>query len=100
MHVPTDTATQAVIRARMDHIDLMTRVLGCESDVDRGRLFDMSSKTINRARSGYVGGAFVASVIASLRQHERALAARNLRVAFEELFEVVVIAKSDVDVTE
>lgn len=100
MHVQSRDDTQAMIRARMDHLDLITRVLGCESDIDRGRLLDVSPKTISRARTGYVGGVFVANVLASLRQHERALAARNLRASFDDLFEVVVVAKTDVDVTE
>ena len=97
MHVPTRPVTRNVIRARMDRIDLMTRVLGCESDPERGRLLGLTDKTIRRAREGiFVGGIFVANTIAGLRAHERELAARNLRPVFDELFEVLVLPASAV----
>lgn len=91
MHVRSDTATQAVILARMDRFDLYTRVLGCETDVARGELIGMTDRAVRRARQGAVGGVFVANTLAALRRFERELAACNLRVTFEELFEVVVV---------
>lgn len=93
MHVQPqpDTDTVAVIQARMDRLDLMTRVLGCESDVARADLLGVSTKAIQRARSGYVSGRFVAGAIAGLRAHERELVARNLHPTFDELFRVLVV---------
>lgn len=95
MHDANQPATQAVIRARMDRFDLMTRVLGCESDVDRAELIGVTDRTIRRARTNYVSGAFVAATLAGLRAHERDLAARNLRPTFDDLFEVLVVAAED-----
>ena len=76
--------------ARIDHL---TRVLGCESDTARAALVGMSARQWSRARSGYVGADFVANVIVALRAHEVELAARNLHVSLDELFEVVVVAR-------
>lgn len=95
MHDATQSGTQAVIRARMDRFDLMTRVLGCESDLAREKLTGLDDRTIRRARTGYVSGVFVAKALTSLRAYERELAARNLRPTFDELFEVLVVAVED-----
>lgn len=98
MHVAIRPVTQAVIRARMDRIDLCSQVVGCRSDVERGRLFGLSTRTLSRAREGWVGTTFVANTLAALRSYERELAARNLRATFDELFEVVVIATNELAV--
>ena len=93
MHVRQDSDTQALIRARMDRLDLMTRVLGCESDTARAELTGMSTRHWRRARDGYVGSVFIANTLVALRGRERELIARNLRPSFDELFEVVVVPR-------
>lgn len=102
MDAPSSTATKAAILPRMGQFDLMTRILGCESDAARAELIDVAARTMSRARAGEpVGGQFVANTIATLRAHERALAARNLRPTFDALFEVVVVPVGAVgEVTE
>lgn len=92
MQVLLEPVTKAVIRPRMDRIDLVTGALGCKTDVHRAAIFGLTDRTISRARGGdHVGAVFVANVLATLREYERALAAKNLRATFDELFEVVVI---------
>jgi len=97
MQVRAEPDTQAVIQARMDQFDLMTRVIGCESDAARAELIGMSSRAIQRARTGFVGGAFVANTITALREHERDLAARNLFPTFDSLFVVRVVPRADIE---
>ena len=90
---PPDTATEAIIRADMDRIDLMTRVLGVTSDAARAELFGVSEKTVQRARAGTpVGSRFMAAVVTALREHERELAKYSLRPTLDTLFEVRVVA--------
>jgi len=94
-------ATDSVIRARMDAFDLMTRVLGCESDVDRAELLNLTTKMIQRARKGYVGSRFVARTLTGLRAFERELIKRNLRPTWDALFEAVVVPVGSIgEVTE
>jgi len=81
----------------MDRIDLMTRVIGCESDTARAALTGISTRHWNRARSGHVGAVFVANTIVALRKHERELAARNLKPSFDELFEIVIRPRTDAE---
>lgn len=93
MQVRFESVTQAVIRPRMDRIDLMTEAVGCKSDPHRAILFGVSARTISRARTGRgIGADFIANTLAALREHERALLARNLKPSFDELFEVVIEA--------
>lgn len=80
--------TRAGIFLRLDRFDLITRVLGCGSDVARARLLDMDPKTIYRARRGVIGEEFIARLLDVMRQHEAELAAINIGVAFEDVFEV------------
>lgn len=78
----------------MDRLELMTRILGCETDTARAALIGITPRHWSRAREGHVGSVFVANTIAALRQRERELVARNLRPTFDELFEVVMVARS------
>lgn len=81
--------TQAIVRLRVEYFDLITRVLGCESDAARGQLLDVHPKTIGRAKGGQVGEVFIAQAVFNLRKHADTLGQYGLTVSFEDLFEVV-----------
>lgn len=85
----TQQNTRAVLRLREDKFDLMTRVLGCESDTARAALIGVTWRTVSRARRGRVGEMFVAQTVASLRREGDRLGALGLKVSIDELFEVV-----------
>lgn len=80
---------QASLRLRVDRFELMTRILGCESDIARAELIGMSARSIQRARNGVVGTTFAANTVAALREHADELAERNLTCGLDDLFEVV-----------
>lgn len=81
---------QAMLRLRVERFDLMTRVLGCESDTARAALINMTYQSVRRAkRDNIVGGVFVAQTIAALRRHEDELRQYGLKPSFDELFEIV-----------
>lgn len=82
---------QAVLRLRVDRFDLMTRILGCETELARAELIGMDYRSIWRARNGAVGTTFAANTVAALREHSAELAKYNLSVGLDELFEVVRI---------
>lgn len=88
----TATVRRAGIRLKSDRFDLMTRIVGCESDEARARLLGVSVKTIWRARRGTLGVDFIAQTLFALGCHYGELAARNLLPCFDELFEVVELA--------
>lgn len=71
-----------------ERFDLITKALGCESDMARARLLDVDPKTIYRARRGQVGEDFIARAIAIMRNHATELEAIGVRPAFEAMFEV------------
>lgn len=81
---------RASIRLKPPKFDLITRVLGCESEAARAELLGVTYVTILRARSGAnVGDVFIAQTLASLQRHTDTLRRYNLEPSFDELFEVV-----------
>jgi len=90
MHDRSDTNTQAMLRLRVERFDLMTRVLGCESDTARAALINMTYQSVRRAkRDNIIGGVFVAQTIAALRRHREELQQYGLAPTFDDLFEIV-----------
>lgn len=85
---PPESGTRAGVLLRSDRFDLMTRVLGCESDLARSRFLHLDPKTLWSARQGRVGEKFIAQVLAVLARHEEQLGQLGLKPTFEELFEV------------
>jgi hypothetical protein len=83
-----ESGTRAGVLLRSDRFDLMTRVLGCGSDLARARFFNLDPKTLWSARQGRVGEKFIAQVLLVLGMHEAELAPLGLTPTFEELFEV------------
>jgi hypothetical protein len=69
--------------------DLMTRILGCESDNARGALIRMDRKSVQRARQGVIGEIFIANALYWLGTKRDILAEFNLDPVFETVFEVV-----------
>lgn len=85
---PQESGTRAGVLLRTDRFELMTRVLGCESDLARAKFLNVDPKTLRTARQGRVGEKFIAQVLSSLRTHEEQLGQLGLKPTFEELFEV------------
>ena len=84
------TGIRAEIRLREARFDLITRILGCESDSARARLLDVDRKTIDRVREGRIGEEFIAKALAVLHLYADTLSELNISTKFEELFELVV----------
>ena len=80
---------RGAIRLKTDRFDLITRVLGCDSDEARARLINVSAKTIYRAKRGTLGQELIAQTLITLGDRRDELAAYNLVPSFDELFEVV-----------
>lgn len=85
MHVAVPAAA---LRLRQARFDLITRILGCESDTARAELIGMSARTIDRARRGMFGVDFIANTYAAFKRHEDTLAQLNITVSLDDLFEV------------
>lgn len=88
--------TNAVLRLRVDKFDLMTRVLGCESDAARAALLGLTYRTVLRARRGVVGEVFVAQTIFALQREGETLGQYGLKPTLDELFEVVAVERERV----
>jgi hypothetical protein len=74
---------------RPGRLSLYAKVLGCSSDFAFAQLIGMTERTISRARNdGIIGIQFVAAILSTLAQHEAELAAMNLGIRFEDIFEV------------
>jgi hypothetical protein len=84
--------TDAEIRLRVDRFELMTRVLGCESDLARAYLIGVDPRTISRARQGVIGEVFMAKLVTALRRNRPRLAELGLEPTLDDLFEVVELA--------
>jgi len=96
MYVRPGSDTQAVVTARMDQIDLMTKAIGCDTDAARADLTHMSARHWRRAREGQpIGVTFIANTITALRQYERTLSRKRLKPTFDNLFEIVERARED-----
>lgn len=87
MHVPPSDARAGVF-LRTERFALVARVLGHTSDAALGRAIGMAERTVRRARDGVIGEQFIAAVLAAFGEHEADLAAHNIGVKFEDLFEV------------
>jgi len=74
---------------RVEKFELMTRVVGATSIVERSDLIGVHAKTIRRAMDGIVGEVFMAKTVLALRRHESELRACGLTPSLDELFEVV-----------
>lgn len=88
MQARDNPGTRAGVKLRVDRFDLMTRVLGCESDRARAQMLDVDPRTVSRARAGIVGEEFIAQTLTTMQQHAGELAALGLTGSFEDLFEV------------
>ncbi|AGL19533.1 hypothetical protein L083_6023 [Actinoplanes sp. N902-109] len=88
MHVPEVGDTRVGVRLREAEFDLITRILGCESDAARARLLDINPKTVTRVRRGVIGEEFIAKTLIMLRNNAEALAKVNIGTSFEDVFEV------------
>jgi len=98
MEVPHERGTGATIRLRGDRFELMTRIVGAATPIERARLIGVDRKTIGRVRAGAIrpGHEFMAKTVAALRLHSAALAECGLVPSLDELFEVVIEAVPDV----
>lgn len=81
-------ACRAGVYLRVERFNLIMRVLGHTTDPAVGRFIGMTDRTITRAREGIIGEQFIAAVLAALGPHAEDLAALNLGVRFEDVFEV------------
>jgi hypothetical protein len=84
---------RAGVFLRDNRFNLITRVLGCGSDVARSRLLDMDPKTIYRARRGVIGEEFIARMLDVMRQNAEELEEAGIGTSFEDVFEVRADAK-------
>lgn len=102
MHVLPEADAQAAIVAKIDHIDLVTHAIGCDTDPARAELTGMSERQWRRARRGArVGDSFIANLITALRPYATVLKKKRLAVAFDDLFAVVARDQvSEQDVAE
>lgn len=89
MHVHDSQNMQPSLRLRVEKFDLMTRILGCESEAARAELVGVSYRTMLRARTKNIGEVFAAQTIVSLRRHQDTLGRYGLKPTLDELFEVV-----------
>src|SRR5262245_24110307 len=80
---------RAVIRLRVDRFNLMTSVLGMQSDLAQADLLGVNPKTVYRAKLGNFGHDFIAQTLVSLGDRRDELGKLNLCPTFDELFEVV-----------
>lgn len=88
-HARELSGTDAGVFLVGERFDLITKALGCDSDMARARLLDVDPKTIYRVRRGQVVGEdFIARAIAVMRQRAAELEAIGVRPAFEAMFEV------------
>jgi hypothetical protein len=87
-HAREMSGTDAGVFLNSERFDLITKALGCDSELARARLLDVDPKTIYRARRGQVGEDFIARAIAAMRQRADELEAIGIRPAFEAMFEV------------
>lgn len=91
----TQVPTQAVLRLRMEQFDLMTRLLGCESDTARAELIGVTYRTIWRARKPLdrdqpqSHDKLIAQAVANLRLHADELAKYGLHPTLDSLSEVI-----------
>lgn len=98
--MPRDTVAphsrdpRATIRLRRDRFELMTRIVGATTWQARADLLDMDRKTLQRARQGVFGLAFMAQAVSALERHAELLATCGVTPTLNDLFEVV---DSDVD---
>jgi hypothetical protein len=82
---------RGAIRLKADRFDLMTKILGLNTDEARARFIDVNAKTLYRARHGSLGHELIAQTLISLRDRREELAVYNLTPSFDELFEVVEV---------
>lgn len=81
--------TRAGVLLKEDRFDLITRILGCESDLARSRLLEMDPKTIYRARKGgVVGEEFIARVLHAMQRNSEQLGELGISPTFEEVFKI------------
>lgn len=99
-HDRREANTRASIRLKVPKFDLITRVLGCESEAARASLLGVTYITILRARNGgNVGEMFIAQTLAIFQRHAEELHRYNLKPSFDELFEVVEAAEALAEVS-
>ena len=81
------------IRLKADRFDLMTRVVGCESEEARAFLLGVDPKTVARARRRPADVNFIAQTLYALGCRRDELAVHNLVPRFDELFDVVEVPR-------
>lgn len=72
-------------------LDAATYALGKTTDLSRAELFEVSDRTIRRARLGILGEDFMAKVVSALKPHESDLVNLDLAittVGLDTFFEV------------
>ena len=84
-------ARRGAIHLRTDRFDIMTRILGCDTDEARARLIGVTARTLYRARRGNLGHDLIAQTLITLRDKQEELANYNLHPSFDDLFTVVEI---------
>lgn len=88
MHVTAPEAVRAGVFLKVEHFNLVARLLDLDTDAAISRAIGMDRITISRARDGVLGERFIAAVLSAYGEHAEELAALNVAVAFEDLFEV------------
>lgn len=93
IHSPLQSGTQPRISLRWDAFLAASKVLGCDTDVDRADLFDLDNKTIRNLRDGGpVGDKTVAKILTVLRANEPALTSHGIAVDFDAYFGLTEVA--------
>ncbi|MCW2900119.1 MAG: hypothetical protein JWO67_2384 [Streptosporangiaceae bacterium] len=71
-----------------ERFDLITRLLGCKTELARAHLLDVDPKTVYRARRGVIGEEFIAKTLSVMKEHEGRLAEIGLTPTFEAVFKL------------
>lgn len=69
--------------------DIAMNVIGCETELSKAELLEVTDRTIRRAKLGTIGEDFIAKTLAAVAPHARKLAREGLKPTFECFFEVV-----------
>lgn len=69
--------------------DVAAQVAGFMTDVAKAELFEVSDRTLRRARSGQIGKDFMAKTVKALMPHRLTAAKWGIEVSLDGLFEVV-----------
>lgn len=79
---------RAGIVLRDDRFDVITRILGCKTELARAALLDVDPKTVYRARRGVIGEEFIAKTLSVMKRNEDLLKEIGIEPKFEAVFEL------------